>query len=129
MSSAYQGSSRALTQTIISAAGATFPAPIYQKWLQGDRLEQLHSGVRILYSPVGSQLGDETLVKGEIDFAGSDVVPEVAVGDAHALNLRRFASVLGAVVPIYNLKGITKYLHFSARGSRGHLSRPGAPLE
>jgi phosphate transport system substrate-binding protein len=106
-----QGASGALAQTTLSAAGATFPAPLYQKWFQD--FEQLHPGVRILYSPVGSQLGVEKLVAGAIDFAGSDVVPEVAVGDARALNLRRFASVLGAVVPIYNLKGITKDLRFT----------------
>jgi phosphate ABC transporter phosphate-binding protein len=108
---ASQGAANALAQTTLSAAGATFPAPLYQKWFQD--FEQLHPGVHILYSPVGSQLGDEKLVEGAIDFAGSDVVPEVAVGDAHAQKLRRFASVLGAVVPIYNLKGITRDLRFT----------------
>lgn len=101
----------ALAQTVIRGAGATFPDLLYQKWFED--FEQLHPGVRINYSPVGSALGDEKLAAGGLDFAGSDVAPDVAVGTAHATGLRRFASVLGAVVPIYNLKGVTRDLHLT----------------
>ncbi len=100
-----------LAQTSLIAAGATFPAPIYQKWFED--FEQIHPGVQIHYSPVGSQLGDEQLVAGKLDFAGSDVTPEVSVSRAQASDLRSFATVLGAVVPIYNIKGVTQDLHFT----------------
>ena len=101
----------ALAQTSLNAAGATFPAPLYLKWFED--FEQLHPGVRIQYSPVGSQLGYEKLVAGELDFAGAEVAPEVAVSNAHASGLRRFATVLGAVVPIYNIGGVAQDLRFT----------------
>jgi phosphate ABC transporter phosphate-binding protein len=104
--------SSALAQTSLSAAGASFPAPLYLKWFED--FEEFHPGVRIHYSPVGSQIGEEKLVAGELDFAGSDVAPEAAVSKAGAPELHRFATVLGAVVPIYNVKGVTQDLRFTA---------------
>jgi phosphate transport system substrate-binding protein len=104
-------SSGTLAQTSLVAAGATFPAPLYRKWFQ--EFEELHPGVHLHYSPIGSQAGNEMLVAGKIDFAGSDVAPEVVVGAPAASHLRRIASVLGAVVPIYNLRGVTQDLRFT----------------
>ena len=101
----------ALVQTSLQAAGASFPAPLYLKWFED--FEQLHPGVKIHYSPVGSQSGEERLAAGAIDFAGSDIAPEVALSSARPSDLRRFATVLGAVVPIYNIKGVTQDLRFT----------------
>ncbi|MGA9673181.1 MAG: phosphate ABC transporter substrate-binding protein PstS [Terracidiphilus sp.] len=100
-----------LEQTSLSGAGATFPAPLYLKWFED--FEALHTGVHIRYSPIGSQLGDEQLADGQRDFAGSDVAPEVAIGPVRAGGMRQFAAVLGAVVPIYNLNGVTRDLHLT----------------
>jgi phosphate ABC transporter phosphate-binding protein len=96
----------ALAKTSLSAAGASFPAPLYLKWFED--FEEFHPGVHIRYSPVGSQLGEEKLVAGELDFAGSDVAPEAGAPELH-----RFAIVLGAVVPIYNVRGVTQDLRFT----------------
>jgi phosphate ABC transporter phosphate-binding protein len=101
----------ALAKTSLSAAGASFPAPLYLKWFED--FEEFHPGVHIRYSTVGSQLGEEKLIAGELDFAGSDVAPEAAVSKAGASELRRFATVLGAVVPIYNVRGVTQDLRFT----------------
>ncbi len=101
-----------LEQTSLSGAGATFPAPLYLKWFED--FEALHPGVQIRYSPIGSQLGDEELAVGQRDFAGSDVAPEVAIGAVRAGGMRQFAAVLGAVVPIYNVNGVTRDLHLTA---------------
>jgi phosphate ABC transporter phosphate-binding protein len=101
-----------LAQTTILGAGATFPAPLYQKWFED--FEQMRPGVHIRYSPVGSQLGAQQLTEGQVDFAGSDVAPEEIVGPAKAAHLRRFATVLGAVVPIYNLNSVKHDLRFTA---------------
>jgi phosphate transport system substrate-binding protein len=97
--------------TTLTGAGATFPAPLYKKWFED--FNESHPGTKVLYSPVGSQLGIESLNAGKLDFAGSDVVPEQLNGVSGAANLRRFAMVLGAVVPIYNLKGGIEDLHFT----------------
>jgi phosphate transport system substrate-binding protein len=109
--SASRAPASSLQQTSLTAAGASFPAPLYQKWFED--FEQLHPGVRIHYTPVGSQLGDERLLAGDLDFAGSDVAPEVALNDPRGASLRRLAIVLGAVVPIYNIKGVTLDLRFT----------------
>jgi phosphate ABC transporter phosphate-binding protein len=98
----------ALVKTSLTAAGATFPAPLYQKWFED--FDQRHPGIQIHYDPVGSQAGNDELVQGKLDFAGSDIVTEPAPDAAH---LRHFATVLGAVVPIYNIKGVTQDLRFT----------------
>lgn len=103
--------SSALAKASLQAAGATFPAPLYQKWFED--FQAHHPEVQIRYSPVGSQAGDEMLVAGKIDFAGSDVAPEVVVGEERSSHLRRIATVIGAVVPIYNLPGVGRSLRFT----------------
>lgn len=101
----------ALAPTALVGAGATFPAPLYQKWFED--FEQFHPGVTIRYNAVGSELGVKTLAAGQSDFAGADLAPEVVVTPEAASHLRRVATVLGAVVPIYNLKGVTEDLHLT----------------
>jgi phosphate ABC transporter phosphate-binding protein len=103
--------SGSLAQTSLAGAGATFPAPLYQKWFQD--FADLHPGVEIRYAPIGSQLGIDDLAAGKIDFAGSDVAPESDNEHSSAQHIRRIATVLGAVVPIYNLKGVSRDLRFT----------------
>lgn len=98
-----------LAATNLVGAGATFPAPLYQKWFQD--FEEIHPGVHFRYEPIGSEGGVRRLIAGESDFAASDVVPEVIL--AAAPNLRRIPSVVGAVVPIYNLSGLSQDLRFT----------------
>lgn len=104
--------SDSLAQTELLGAGATFPAPLYQKWFED--FEGLHPGVHIRYAPVGSERGTERLVAGQLAFAGSDVAPELMTDTQSASHLRRVASVLGAVVPVYHLDGSVQDLHFTS---------------
>jgi len=108
---AVQSPAAVLARTSIDAAGATFPAPLYQMWFED--FEQFHTAVHLHYSAIGSQLGVEKLVAGQVDLAGSDVAPRVIAGDAAAARLTRIASVLGGVVPIYHLAGVTQDLRFN----------------
>jgi phosphate transport system substrate-binding protein len=110
-SSPAPGAGGALAETTLVGAGATFPAPLYQKWFQD--FEQLHPGVTIRYSQQGSQLGVERILAGQLDFAGSDIAPEEIIDPQAASHLHRIASVLGAVVPIYNIKGVSRDLRFT----------------
>jgi phosphate ABC transporter phosphate-binding protein len=105
------GSPSAHAQTTLTGAGATFPAPLYQKWFQN--FEQAHPGTYVQYLPLGSQRGIQSLIAGKLDFAGSDVAPELVLNAVTTSHLRRFATVLGAVVPIYNIKGLTQDLRFT----------------
>ncbi|MGC2109087.1 MAG: phosphate ABC transporter substrate-binding protein PstS [Candidatus Korobacteraceae bacterium] len=100
-----------LAQTNLSGAGATFPAPLYRKWLQS--FQQQYPEVHITYNPIGSEKGVHQLAEHELDFAGSDV-SSPDLGDPHMhRNFRRFASVLGAVVPIYNVSDLSEDLRFT----------------
>jgi len=100
-----------LAQTELTGGGATFPAPLYRKWFED--FEELHPGVKIHYTLLGSKAGVEKLAAGSFDFAGSDVAPEIADSAAATAKLRRVASVMGAVVAIYNLQGEVRDLHFT----------------
>jgi phosphate transport system substrate-binding protein len=90
----------------LKGAGATFPAPLYQEWIQ--YYHQLHPETRISYDAVGSDEGVQRLLDGKVDFAASDVPTLLSGGP-----LQRFATVLGAVVPIYNLRGLDRELRFT----------------
>src|SRR5690242_9121623 len=95
----------------ITAAGATFPAPIYQKWF--DEYHKIHSSVQVNYQSIGSGAGIQQLTSGTVDFGASDMPmtdEQMSKLRGHALH---FPTVLGAVVPTYNIAGITQDLKFS----------------
>ena len=99
--------SNAMTpQQSLHGAGATFAAPLYNAWIETYR--QIHPRVHITYDPVGSEEGIERLVSKKIDFAASDIA-----ASPPGTELQRFATVLGAVVPIYNLPGLDRTLRFT----------------
>lgn len=94
----------------ITAAGATFPAPIYQKWF--DQYHKLHPDIAINYQSIGSGAGIQQLTTGTVDFGASDMPmtdAQIARLKVHPLH---FPTVLGGVVPTYNLPGVQE-LKFS----------------
>ena len=100
----------ALAETHIVAAGATFPYPIYSKWFSEFKSEK---GVEINYQSVGSGGGISQLTQGTVDFGASDR----PVTDAEIAKMKSkpviFATVLGGIVPTYNVTGITKDMKFT----------------
>jgi phosphate transport system substrate-binding protein len=101
-------------QTIqINGAGATFPYPIYSKWFS--EYNKLHPKVEINYASIGSgggiqQLTKETVFFGATDGPMSDEQLKAAPGP-----ILHFPTVLGAVVPVYNIAGMTTELKFSGQ--------------
>ncbi len=95
----------------ITGAGATFPAPIYQKWFAD--YKAAHSSVQINYQAIGSGGGIKQLTDGTVDFGASDMpmtekqVAEVKVKPLH------FPTVLGGVVLTYNVPGVETGLQLS----------------
>ncbi|HLI86174.1 MAG TPA: phosphate ABC transporter substrate-binding protein PstS [Bryobacteraceae bacterium] len=88
----------------INAAGATFPAPIYQKWF--GEYHKTHPGVEINYQPVGSGAGIKQLTDGTVDFGASDMpMTDKQLADIKVKPLH-FPTVLGAVVLTYNVPGV-----------------------
>ena len=94
----------------INASGATFPAPIYQKWFEEYKAK---TGVQVNYQAVGSGAGIKALTEGTVDFAASDVPMTDAQLGGLKIKALHFPTVLGAVVLSYNVPGVTGDLTFS----------------
>jgi phosphate transport system substrate-binding protein len=88
----------------INAAGATFPAPIYQKWFA--EYKTAHPDVQINYQPIGSSGGIRQLEEGTIDFGASDMPMADEQLKAFKVKPLHFPTVMGAIVLTYNLQGV-----------------------
>jgi phosphate transport system substrate-binding protein len=95
----------------LNAAGATFPEPIYSKWFS--EYSAQHPGVQINYQPIGSGGGIRQTTAGTVDFGASDGPMTDEQIAASKVKLVHIPTVLGAVVPIYNLPGVNTELKFS----------------
>jgi phosphate transport system substrate-binding protein len=86
----------------VTGAGATFPAPLYAKW--ADAYNKA-TGVKINYQSVGSGAGLRQIRGKTVDFGASDM----PLTDAELAKdgLLQFPTVIGGVVPVINIKGIT----------------------
>lgn len=106
------GGGRAATSEIeLRGGGATFPAPIYRRWFQS--FVQERPDVRIQYEAVGSEEGIRRLGAGQLDFGASDMpLPEEQLNQP-GHRLLQAATVMGAVVPIYNVTGLPENLNFT----------------
>lgn len=107
-------------QTALTGAGATFPAPIYQKWF-GDYQSIGH--VQINYQPNGSGGGIKGVTEGTVDFGASDMPLTddqlKSYKQAHGFDVLLFPTVLGAAVPTYNVPGVSQELNFTPEALAG----------
>ncbi len=87
----------------LHGGGSTFSAPIYQKWFQS--FEATRPEIQVRYDVVGSGEGIRRIRAGELDFGASDMPLSGEQLQGEEGKLLQFATVLGAVVPIYNVKG------------------------
>ncbi|MGZ7036755.1 MAG: phosphate ABC transporter substrate-binding protein PstS [Thermoanaerobaculia bacterium] len=97
----------------INGAGATFPYPIYSKWFS--EYNKLHPNVQINYQSIGSgggirQLSNETVFFGASD--GPMTNDQLLAAPSRILHL---PTVLGGVVPIYNIPGVSTDLKFTGK--------------
>jgi phosphate transport system substrate-binding protein len=98
-------------QTVqLNGAGATFPAPIYTKWFS--EYHKLHPNVQINYQAIGSGGGIRQITERTVDFGATDG-PMTVDQIQQAPGILHFPTVLGAVVPIYNVPGVTGDLKFT----------------
>jgi phosphate transport system substrate-binding protein len=105
-------------QTIaLNATGATFPAPIYQKWFEA--YHSAHSNVQINYQALGSGAGIAQLTAGTVDFGASDMPLTDDMLSKMKGKVLHFPTVLGAVVPTYNIPGVTADLNFTQKALAG----------
>ena len=95
----------------ISGAGATFPYPIYSKWFT--EYSASHGSVQINYQAIGSGAGIRQVTSGTVDFGASDGPMTDEQIASSKVKIQHVPTVLGAVVPIYNLQGVGSGLKFS----------------
>jgi phosphate transport system substrate-binding protein len=95
----------------INGAGATFPYPIYSKWFS--EYSQAHPNIKINYQPIGSGGGIRQVTEGTVDFGASDVTMTDEQISGAKVKVIALPTVLGAVVPVYNVPGVNKDLNFS----------------
>ena len=96
--------------TQLNGAGATFPAPIYTKWFS--EYQKLHPEVQINYQAIGSGGGIRQITEKTVDFGATDG-PMTTEQIQAAPGILHFPTVLGAVVPIYNVQGVSTDLKFT----------------
>jgi phosphate transport system substrate-binding protein len=99
----------------INGAGATFPYPMYSKWF--DEYHKKNANLQINYQSIGSGGGIKQVTEGTVDFGASDGPMNdeqlKAFQDKHQIGILHFPTVLGAVVPTYNISNVTSSLKFT----------------
>ncbi len=88
----------------LTGAGATFPYPIYSKWFS--EYSAAHPGVEINYQSIGSGGGIRQVTAGLVDFGASDGPMTDEQLAASKVKLIHIPTVLGAVVPVFNVPGV-----------------------
>jgi phosphate transport system substrate-binding protein len=104
------GSVVALAQNL-TGAGATFPNPIYSRWFS--EYAKSHPGVEINYQSIGSGAGIKQVTTKTVDFGASDAILTDDQIKTSQVKLLIIPTVLGAVVPVYNVPGVATDLKFS----------------
>jgi phosphate transport system substrate-binding protein len=98
-------------QTTLNGAGATFPNPMYSKWFA--EYSKLHPEVQINYQPIGSGGGIRQVTAGTVDFGASDMpMTDKQLQDAK-IKILNIPTVLGAVVPAYNIPAVSGEVKFT----------------
>ena len=104
-------------QTTLNGAGATFPYPMYSKWFS--EYNKLHSDVQINYQSIGSGGGIRQVLNGTVDFGASDgPMSDEQLAQAKT-KILHIPTVLGAVVPAYNVPGISGEIKFTPEALAG----------
>ena len=103
----------AVGQTTLNGAGATFPYPMYSKWFSD--YHKLHPDVEINYQSIGSGGGIRQVLAQTVDFGAADVTMTDEQLSQAKVKILHIPTVLGAVVPAYNVPGVSGDLRFSAQ--------------
>ena len=105
----------------INAAGATFPYPIYSKWF--DVYHSKNPNIQINYQSIGSGGGIRQLTAGTVDFGASDMpMNDDQIKEFQSKNgcgVLHFPTVIGAVVPTYNVPKVSADLKFTEKAISG----------
>ncbi len=101
----------------LNGAGATFPAPLYQKWFS----EYVNvTQVQVNYQAIGSGGGIKGIQDQTVDFGASDApMTDEQLAGAKGGELYHIPTALGAIVPTYNLPTVKSKLKFTGETLEG----------
>jgi phosphate transport system substrate-binding protein len=100
-----------VAQTTLNGAGATFPYPMYSKWFS--EYHKLHPEIQMNYQSIGSGGGIRQVIAGTVDFGASDgPMTDDQLREAR-MKILHIPTVLGAVVPAYNIPGVSGEVKFT----------------
>ncbi|HWY56281.1 MAG TPA: phosphate ABC transporter substrate-binding protein PstS [Terriglobales bacterium] len=101
----------AIAQTTLNGAGATFPYPMYSKWFS--KYHDAHPDIQFNYQSIGSGGGIRQVLAGTVDFGASDgPMSDEQLAQAK-IKILHVPTVLGAVVPAYNVSGVSGEIKFT----------------
>jgi phosphate transport system substrate-binding protein len=107
----------AFGQTTLNGAGATFPNPMYQKWFS--EYHKVHPDIQFNYQSIGSGGGIRQVLAQTVDFGASDgPMTDEQLSQAKT-KILHIPTVLGAVVPAYNVPGVSTELKFTPEALSG----------
>ncbi len=107
----------ALGQTTLNGAGATFPYPMYSKWFS--EYHKAHPDIQFNYQSIGSGGGIRQVLAQTVDFGASDgPMTDEQLSQAKT-KILHIPTVLGAVVPAYNVPGVSGELKFTPEALAG----------
>jgi phosphate transport system substrate-binding protein len=107
----------AFGQTTINGAGATFPYPMYSKWFS--EYHKAHPDIQFNYQSIGSGGGIRQVVAGTVDFGATDGPMTDDQMSQAKTKILHIPTVLGSVVPAYNIPGVTAELKFTPEALAG----------
>ncbi len=95
----------------LTGAGSTFAYPLYSRWASDYAAK---AGVRVNYQSIGSGGGIRQLSEQTVDFGATDapMTPQ-EMAAAKGGPILHVPVAMGAVLPVYNLPGVTQPLHFT----------------
>lgn len=97
----------------LQGSGATFPKPIYEKWV--NEFGKVNPNVKIDYQATGSGAGQKALLAKTADFGASDDPMSDEDLKSASSEVLHIPTVLGAVVLTYNVQGVQKPLKLSGQ--------------
>lgn len=101
----------------LNGAGATFPYPIYSKWFS--EYNKKNPNVQINYQSIGSGGGIRQLLAGTVDFGASDGPMTNEQLSQSKVPVLHLPTVLGSVVPAYNVGGVSGEIKFTPQALSG----------
>jgi phosphate transport system substrate-binding protein len=110
---AVAGASLIAQSVQINGAGATFPYPIYSKWFS--EYTKVNPQARINYQSQGSGAGIKQLTSRTVFFGATDAPMTPEQMKAAPGPILHLPTVLGAVVPVYNIPGVKQELKFTGQ--------------